>query len=292
MIRLVGLCMAGLLLSAPAADAAQPSVMRVAVVPSAGQMSLVVELSDEVRGVSTQQVTPTLLLVEAGPIALPLKRQRLSAPSGLALLQQVSVDEGTTEAKEHVLRLSVTMKRPAPSTARVVGRRVYIDFMIPDAPRGVAMAGGPEVLPLHSSAEGPPLRPLAQGAPRRSSAAAAPERRQTRGAANLDAAPATMTQALTGPTSRLDEIQPFLLSATSAPVPNPTVLNAVADAISSVQNSLRAVQPPARQGPSFQLLVSAATLAAEAVSADFHGDRAAKAKQSMAVFAAAKAQLQ
>jgi hypothetical protein len=293
MTRIVGLFMAGLLLPAPAADAAQPSVMRVAVVPSAGQMSLVVELSDEVRGVSTQQVTPTLLLVEAGPIALPLKRQRLSAPSGLALLQQVAVDEATTEAKEHVLRLSVTMKRPAASTARVVGRRVYIDFMIPDAPRGVAMADGPEGPPLHPSAEGPPLRPLAQGAPRRSSAAAAPERRQTRGAANLDAAPATMTrQALTGPTSRLDEIQPFLLSATSAPVPNPTVLNAVADAISSVQNSLRAVQPPARQGPSFQLLVSAATLAAEAVSADFHGDRAAKAKQSMAVFAAAKAQLQ
>lgn len=276
MTRVVGVFMAGLLLSAPAAYAAQPSVMRVAVVPSAGQMSLVVELSDEVRGVSTQQVTPTLLLVEAGPIALPLKRQILNAPSGLALLQQVSIDEGTTEAKEHVLRLSVTMKRSAPSTARVVGRRVYIDFMIPDAPRGVSTAAG-----------GPDGRPLP------SSAAAAPERRHARSAANPDAAPVTTPpQALTGPTSRLEEIQPFLLSATSAPIPNPTVLNAVADAISSVQNSLRAVQPPARQGPSFPLLVSAATLAAEAVSADFHGDRAAKAKQSMAVFAAAKAQLQ
>jgi len=97
---------------------------------------------------------------------------------------------------------------------------------------------------------------------------------------------------LTGATSRLEEIQPFLLSATSAPVPNPTVLNAVADAISNVQESLRGVQPPAKQGPPFQLLVSAASLAKEAVSADFHGDRAAKAKQSMAVLAAAKAQLQ
>ena len=234
MIRIVGLCMAGLLLSAPAADAAQPSVMRVAVVPSAGQMSLVVELSDEVRGVSTQQVTPTLLLVEAGPIALPLKRQRLNAPSGLALLQQVSVDEGTTEAKEHVLRLSVTMKRPAPSTARVVGRRVYIDFMIADAPRGASTAAGGPGLSLRSAGrpEGLPQRPSTRSSP---------------AAANPNAAPAAITrQALTGPTSRLDEIQPFLLSATSAPVPNPTVLNAVADAISSVQNSLRAVQSPAR----------------------------------------------
>ena len=33
--------------------AADPSVMRVAVVPSAGQMSLVIELSDEARSVST-----------------------------------------------------------------------------------------------------------------------------------------------------------------------------------------------------------------------------------------------
>ena len=107
--------------------AADPSVMRVAVVPSAGQMSLVVELSDEARSVSTQQVTPTLLLVEAGPIALPLKRQILNAPSGLALLQKVSVDEGTSAGKEHVLRLAITMKRPAPSTVRVLGRRVYVD---------------------------------------------------------------------------------------------------------------------------------------------------------------------
>ena len=258
-----------LLLRAANSFAADPSVMRVAVVPSAGQMSLVVELSDEARSVSTQQVTPTLLMVEAGPIALPLKRQILNAPSGLTLLQKVSVDEGTTVGKEHVLRLGVTMKRPAPSTVRVVGRRVYIDFMVADAP-----------------AAGAPPRPA--GVP------IASQQRQLRLAANQNAAPAPAAerQALTGATSRLEEIQPFLLSATSAPVPNPAVLNAVADAISSVQQLLRGLQTPAKQVPSFQLIVSAASLAAEAVSADFHGDRASKAKQSIAVLAAAKAQLQ
>jgi hypothetical protein len=260
--------------------AADPSVMRVAVVPSAGQMSLVIELSDEARSVSTQQVTPTLLLVEAGPIALPLKRQIMNAPSGLALLQKVSVDEGTTGSKEHVLRLGVTMKRPAPSTVRVAGRRVYIDFMVADAPGAVAppRAAASTSIPLQqrqSRLTSNRNAALALAAP----APAAP-------------APAAGRQALTGATSRLEEIQPFLLSATSAPVPNPAVLNAVADAIGSVQQSLRGVQPPAKQGPSFQLLVSAASLAAEAVSADFHGDRASKAKQSIAVLAAAKAQLQ
>lgn len=258
-----------LLLQGSNSFAADPSVMRVAVVPSAGQMSLVIELSDEARSVSTEQVTPTLLMVEAGPIALPLKRQMLNAPSGLELVQKVSVDEGTTARKEHVLRLGVTMKRAVPSAVRVVGRRVYVDFMVADGPPAVS-----------------PRR--AAGAPM------AVQRGQSRGTPVRNALPASAAgpQVLTGATSRLEEIQPFLLSATSAPVPNPSVLSAVADAINSVQESLRGVQPPAKQGPSFQLLISAASLAKEAVSADFHGDRASKAKQSIAVLAAAKAQLQ
>ena len=261
-----------LLLHGSNSFAADPSVMRVAVVPSAGQLSLVVELSDEARSVSTQQVTPTLLLVEAGPIALPLKRQILNAPSGLELLQKVSVDEGTNAGKEHVLRLGVTMKRSAPSTVRVVGRRVYIDFTVPDGPVSVAP-------------------------PRAAPAPTALQPRQSRLTPNGKAvpavpAPAAGRQVLTGVTSQFEEIQPFLLSATSAPVPNPAVLNAVADAVSSVQESLRGMQPAVKQGPSFQLLVSAASLAKEAVSADFRGDRASKAKQSMAILAAAKAQLQ
>jgi hypothetical protein len=251
--------------------AADPSVMRVAVVPSAGQMSLVVELSDEARSVSTQQVTPTLLLVEAGPIAMPLKRQLLNAPSGLELLQKVSVDEGTNADKEHLLRLGVTMKKPAPSSVRVVGRRVYIDFIVADHSAPVAPPRAARApIPMQQRPPAPTPAPTTNAIP----------------------AAAGGRQALTGATSRLEEIQPFLLSATSAPVPNPAVLNAVADAIGSVQESLRGMQPPAKQGPSFQLLVSAASLAKEAVSVDFHGDRASKAKQSMAVLAAAKAQLQ
>ena len=264
--RVAALVACGMLYTSPAL-AADPSVMRVAVVPSAGQMSLVIELSDEARSVSTQQVTPTQLLVEAGPIALPLKRQLLDAPSGLTLLQRVSVDEATTDAKEHVLRLGVTMKRPAPSSVRVVGRRVYIDFMVPDAPAPVA-ARTSAAVPVQS------------------------QLRQAHPGPNRGAAPAAdARQMLTGAASRLDEIQPFLVSATSAPVPNPVVLNAVADALSGVRESLRVVQPPAREAPPFQLLVSAASMAAEAVSADFHGDRASKAKQAIAVLAAAKSQL-
>ena len=132
-------CMtAGLLLRGRDVYAAEPSVMRVLVAPSAGQMSLVVEMTEEARRVSTQQTSATVLMLEAGPIASPLKRQILKAPSGLSLLEEVAVDEGTTNENEHVLRLRVTMRRTVPSSVRVVGRRIYLDFMVPDAPMPVA----------------------------------------------------------------------------------------------------------------------------------------------------------
>jgi len=250
------------------AFAADPSLMRLMVVPSAGQLSLVVEMSDEARRVSTQQVSSTVLLLEAGPIAPPVKRQILNAPSGLSLLQQVTVDEGT-EADEHILRLRIAMKRPSPSAVRTVGRRIYIDFMTTDAS-----------MPLASPA------PIAAASPELRKPSSSPQRDQT------PASGVAYRQAVTGAASRFEEIQPFLVSATSAAQPNPAVLSAVAQAINDVQQSLRNLPTSRPAGPPVQLLVSAASLAAEAVSSDYRGDRASKAKQSLAVFAAAKAQLQ
>jgi len=260
-------CMtAGLLLGGPEVYAAEPSVMRVLVTPSAGQMSLVVEMTEEARRVSTQQTSATVLMLEAGPIASPLKRQILKAPSGLSLLEEVAVDEGTTNENEHVLRLRVTMRRTVPSGVRVVGRRIYLDFMVPDAPMPVASVAA-ATSGLRSERDG--AKPT------------------------LLAAKAVNTrQVVNGAVAKFEEIQPFLVSATTSATPNAVVLGAVADAITSVQQSLHGVQSPAATAPPFQMLVSAVTLAAEAVNADFHGDRGSKAKQALAVFAAAKAQLQ
>jgi hypothetical protein len=260
-------CMtAGLLLRGREVYAAEPSVMRVLVTPSAGQMSLVVEMTEEARRVSTQQTSATVLMLEAGPIASPLKRQILKAPSGLSLLEEVAVDEGTTNENEHVLRLRVTMRRTVPSSVRVVGRRIYLDFMVPDAPMPVAS-----------------VAPAATGL------------RAERGDAKptlLAANAVNDRQVVNGAVAKFEEIQPFLVSATTSATPNAVVLSAVADAITSVRQSLHGVQSPAATAPPFQMLVSAVTLAAEAVNADFHGDRSSKAKQALAVFAAAKAQLQ
>jgi hypothetical protein len=266
-IPIVIAMIAAFVLQGSNAFATEPSLMRMVVVPSAGQLSLVVEMSDEARRVSTQQLSATVLLLEAGPIAPPVKRQTLNAPSGLALLQQVTADEGI-DADEHILRLRVTMKRPAPSRVRTVGRRIYIDFMTPDVS-----------LPVASTP--PPM-------------ASAEERRKPSPGLQGNGPPSGLAyrQAVNGAASRFEQIQPFLVSATTAAQSNPAVLNAVSEAITGVQQSLHSLRVPPGGGPPLQLLVSAVSLAAEAVSADFRGDRASKAKQSLAVFAAAKAQLQ
>ena len=258
-----------LLLPSSNALAADPSLMRLLVVPSAGQLSLVVEMSDETRRVSTQQTTATTLLLDAGPIAFPLQRQLLNAPSGLSLLQEVAVDEWINDEKEHLMRLRVTMKRPAPNSVRVVGRRIYIDFMVPQVPMPGTTSGMTDA--------GAPI-----GTPKAVAAVKA------NGRADVDA----FRQTMSGATSQFERIQPFLLSATSTPKPNPAVLNAVSEAIGSLQQSLRGVRPPAEGAASLQLFTSAVSIAAEAVSVTFPGDRTARARESLAIFAEAKAQLQ
>ena len=257
-------------LNASNAFAADPTLMRVMVVPSGGQLSLVVELSDEARRVATQQVSATELLLEAGPIALPLQHQTLNAPSGLALLQQVAVDESSTENHEHQLEMRVIMKRSAPSAVRVVGRRIYIDFAVADAEIPAAPPRQLLTAPVREQRE-PGAAPVTNRVP---------------------AGAAASHQALSDAASRFERIQPFLMSATTAAAPNPAVLSAVSDAITGVRQSLQSVHAAGADAGSFQMLASAVTLAAESVSADFHGDRASKAQQSLAVFAAAKAQLQ
>ena len=263
MIAAVIAFVALLLLPASDALAADPSLMRLLVVPSAGQLSLVVEMSDETRRVSTQQTTATTLVLDAGPIAAPLQRQVLNAPSGLSLVQQVAIDELMSDEKEHLLRVRVTMKRPAPNSVRVVGRRIYIDFMVPDA----RIPG--TIAPTTARTTAAATRPETQKA-------------DTNG----------FRQTMSGAASQFERIQPFLLSATSSPTPNPAVLNAVSEAITGVQQSLRGVKPPAAGASSLQLFTSAVSMAADAVRADFQGDRTAKARQSLAIFAEAKAQLQ
>ena len=82
--------------------------------------------------------------------------------------------------------------------------------------------------------------------------------------------------------ARLAEIGPFLLSATKAPAPE--VLGALGQTLTSVQESLRAIEAPSAAAPSHALLLSAVDHAKQSVDRDFSGDRAARARQAIALW--------
>jgi hypothetical protein len=262
MMGRVLVCALLMLAMARPVSAAEPSLMRVVVVPSAGQLSLVLELTEEVRRVSTEQVSATMLKIEAGPIAPALKPQLLQAPAGLRILERVVVGESRSSDEQRMLRVQVMLRQATPSSVRMVGRRIYLDFM--------ALEGGPVADPAAVR----PMPTVARAAvPRRPSA---PE-------------PYAVVMQVT--TDRFYEIQPFLLSATSSAVPNPAVLQALAETIGVLHQSLQGARVPDEARPRFQMLVSAVDLAAEAVDADFRGDRRAKARQAIADLTAATGQL-
>jgi hypothetical protein len=80
----------------------------------------------------------------------------------------------------------------------------------------------------------------------------------------------------------LKEIEPFLLSATKTAAPE--VLGAVDQTLTGVQESLRAIQAPPAAAPSHALLRAAVDHAKQSVDRDFSGDRAAQARQAIALW--------
>jgi hypothetical protein len=272
-----GLCVAAFLMGAPA-FAAEPSLQRVVVAPSAGQLSLLLEMTDETRRVWSQQVSETELVLEAGPIAPLARRQILNAPAGMALIKQVVVEEGVSPEKEILLRVRITLRALTPSSVRVVGRRIYIDLIPPEVPTISSMPAPPRA-----------------GVPGASPIPARSERAAAAVSANrIDAAvdrPAIASR-LDAAIGRFDEIRPFLLSSTAPTAVNPAVLAALAQTVGALQQSLRSGDFKGEAGRRYQLLVSATALAAEALRPDFNGDRAAKARQAAAVFDAARTEPQ
>ena len=69
------------------------------------------------------------------------------------------------------------------------------------------------------------------------------------------------------------------------------MLDALARTLTTVHESLRAIDVPGAAMPAHNLLTSAVVLATRAVEADFKGDRLGQAHRALALFEAAKAQL-
>jgi hypothetical protein len=88
---------------------------------------------------------------------------------------------------------------------------------------------------------------------------------------------------------RLEQLGPFLISATGAPTP--PVLKAVGDTLTSVNHTVRSLDVPLESRHAHDALTSAIALAAAAVDPSFAGDRVAQARQALAQLDRAKAEL-
>jgi len=242
-----------------------------AAVASVGsRVSLVLELPGEPRDVSTERVNGTVLDVDAGPITAPIAAR---AFQGASLVDGVVMQGITNADGSHVLHARVTFSQEARSRVRLVGHRLYIDLI------GQEDAPEPSRRELRADADVPRADVLRGGNPRVAPAAADPS-----------AEDAAYRDAIDAVVDRFEQAEPFLLSAAAAP--RPDVLQALTGTLGALRESVAALDPPRSMRGTHGLLLSAVTLASAAVEPSFQGDRDAKIRQALAVFAAGKAQLQ
>jgi hypothetical protein len=87
---------------------------------------------------------------------------------------------------------------------------------------------------------------------------------------------------------RLERLAPFLISATTSP--SAPVLKALQETLTTLNQSVASITVPEESRLTHDLLTSAISVAMRAVTADYAGDRAAQARQAVALFEQFKSQ--
>ena len=239
-------------------EASEARFQNIALLTAGDRVSLVFELTGEPQDVATRRVSAAVLELDAGPIVMPAKATSFMAPPGVRFVMGVSLHagDGTTAGR---LKARITLLERARSAVRVVGRRVYVDFL-PDA---LPAATQPE----RTSAARPAVRTVPAPAPGAAPSPAAPTA--------ADAYRAMVQPAI----ERFEQLTPFMVSA--AATPSDSVLKAVGNTLIGIQGLLLSVDVPAESRQTHDLLSSAVATAVTAVSPTFTGDRSAQAKQAL-----------
>jgi hypothetical protein len=273
--------LAGLLVTAltagmaPAADAAEPRLVRAVLLRVADRMSLALEMTGEPERASLRVLSATVIEIEAGPVSGRITDEQL-APSVNAFVRQVSLQKYTAPNRLSFLRARVMLDAPVGGNVRVVGRTIYLDLAPTSPSRPALLAAGP-----------PPVRDTQPQIQRAAPVAAPPV-----AVPPVAVAPSRRTSyadAVVPHVTRLTEIAPFLLSATATPAPD--VLEAVGRTLTAVEVPLRGLDVPAASRPAHNLLMSAVANAQRAVATDFSGDRASQARRAIALLEAAKVEV-
>jgi hypothetical protein len=267
--------------AAPAA-AADARFERVMVLPSADRVSVVFELTGEPANVTTRRVSSAVLEINAGPVVTPVDPGTYVAPQGVRFVSKVAI-QGAAAGEGSLLQARITLAERSNSRVRVVGRRVYVDLTPTETPEA----------PHAASPERPAPRPPAPAAaaPRGARAAQPVTRAQAEPAVPVtvvaEGEPA-YEQAVRPAIERLEQLRPFLLSATSQPTA--PVLAAVGSTLTDIDQSLRGVDVPEDARQSHALLTSSIALAKKAVDPAFSGDRGAQVQQALALLTQARNQ--
>jgi len=116
----------------PGAEAANARAVRVTLLRSGDRMTLAIEMTAEPQKAVLRKLSPTVLEVETGPVAAPVRGLQL-APSaaGVPAITHVSIREYRARNRPSFVRARMTLGQPARGNIRVVGRVVYVDLIGP-----------------------------------------------------------------------------------------------------------------------------------------------------------------
>jgi hypothetical protein len=257
-------------------NVAPPDDTALVVVSSGGRVSVVLELPSHPRRMQTMRTQGNVVEIEAGPITDDGRSSASGsaewrAPAGVDLFDHVAVDE-EAGVDGRTVRVRLTTPALVQHHVRSAGRRVYVDLWAPQSVNDVPLP--PQMQPEQ------PVRAAIDRDEHGEDAEPVP-------AAN----PAQeYAEALRPAVTRFTEIEPFLLSAATAP--SPEVLVAISRTVGGVAEWVKAIQPPAGKAAEHGVLVAAVDMALSAVSQDFTGDRGAQARNAIARAHAAAAALE
>jgi hypothetical protein len=257
---------------------ANPSLVLVGV---GERMSLAIELTSEPRQVNTRRAADGTFTVEIGPTDADVEEQEWSAPAGVDLVREMTVEEIAVTPEASFLRATLTMPPTTAAHARLEGRRVYIDLKPGLGTRGPGQRSAPRASAKRAATQVRPLTRAETAAPTPGANAASPAAAPA--TASVTPAAKESMQPLIG---RFERLVPFLQSA--AATASPDVLRALASTLNELDASLRQIVPAPETADAHGALVSAVAPARRAVDVSFAGDRIAQAKQAAMLVEAAR----
>jgi len=120
------LAIAMLWLPIPALAAA--TLDRVTVLPSGDRASLVVEMTEQVTSVSQIAPDRATVIIDAGPMAEPIRPQELIPDGAVPCIAGVSITRRADSTAGAFLRVRIRLLSACRSAVRSNGRRIYVDL--------------------------------------------------------------------------------------------------------------------------------------------------------------------